>query len=78
MERRHLVCELNALSCTEPELTRLLAALRARGYTMKLEAISVDIEEGWQRNVHRSNDSISSLHTDAYHWRWLYLALAQI
>jgi hypothetical protein len=75
-ERRHLVCEFNALSCNEAALTQLLAALRQRGYAMKFEWIQVDVKEGWRRNVQRAQDSISSIHTDAYHWRWLHQALA--
>jgi hypothetical protein len=75
-EGRHLVCELNSLSCTPESLGALLKRFQERGYAVQFEYITVEPEEGWRRNVNRSNDSISSVYTDKYHWAWLYAALS--
>ncbi len=60
----------------KPEvMERLLAAMQAAKYKMKLVYVECDPAVGWERNLARGRDNISAVYTEPFHLRWALSAL---
>lgn len=71
-ERRDLVTEL--IGTDVGPVKQMIDALRAVGYSVRIEAVQCDLEEAIRRNEARGEENVSAYYAEGYQRKWLLYA----